>query len=110
MITMCASFVSCLIIRINKYAGLPLVRNISEIPQGNYGRAGLSHITVAGSIVHGMKEVSNLIFFSIFLPFLHIFEVHKFLTYGISLLQNRFNSFVDFAMLVVYSTKFPFGS
>ncbi|XP_061356253.1 auxin-binding protein T85 [Gastrolobium bilobum] len=37
--------------------GLPLVRNISEIPQDNYGRAGLSHITVAGSILHGMKEV-----------------------------------------------------
>ncbi|KAI5381587.1 auxin-binding protein T85 [Lathyrus oleraceus] len=37
--------------------GLPLVRNISEIPQDNYGRAGLSHITVAGSILHGMNEV-----------------------------------------------------
>ncbi|KAK7392391.1 hypothetical protein VNO78_20828 [Psophocarpus tetragonolobus] len=37
--------------------GLPLVRNISEIPQDNYGIAGLSHMTVAGSILHGMKEV-----------------------------------------------------
>ncbi|WJX20020.1 actin binding protein [Trifolium repens] len=37
--------------------GLPLVRNISEIPQDNYGRPGLSHITVAGSILHGIKEV-----------------------------------------------------
>lgn len=37
--------------------GLPLVRNISELPQDNYGRTGLSHITVAGSIFHGMKEV-----------------------------------------------------
>ncbi|XP_038681929.1 auxin-binding protein T85 [Tripterygium wilfordii] len=37
--------------------GLPLVRNISEIPQDNYGRQGLSHITVAGSVLHGMKEV-----------------------------------------------------
>ncbi|XP_014622830.1 auxin-binding protein T92 isoform X2 [Glycine soja] len=37
--------------------GLPLVRNISEIPQDNYGRAGLSHMTVAGSLLHGMKEV-----------------------------------------------------
>ncbi|CAJ2640644.1 unnamed protein product [Trifolium pratense] len=36
---------------------LPLVRNISEIHQDNYGRPGLSHITVAGSILHGMKEV-----------------------------------------------------
>ncbi|KAK1558251.1 hypothetical protein Q3G72_000299 [Acer saccharum] len=37
--------------------GLPLVRNISELPQDSYGRAGLSHITVAGSVSHGMKEV-----------------------------------------------------
>lgn len=40
-------------------AGLPLVRNISELPQDNYGRGGLSHITVAGSVLHGMKEVSD---------------------------------------------------
>ncbi|XP_059439619.1 auxin-binding protein T85 isoform X1 [Corylus avellana] len=37
--------------------GLPLVRNISELPQDNYGRGGLSHITIAGSVMHGMKEV-----------------------------------------------------
>ncbi|XP_010255820.1 PREDICTED: auxin-binding protein T85 [Nelumbo nucifera] len=37
--------------------GIPLVRNISELPQSNYGRGGLSHITVAGSLLHGMKEV-----------------------------------------------------
>ncbi|KAL5979634.1 actin binding protein [Asimina triloba] len=37
--------------------GLPLVRNISDVPQSNFGRAGLSHITVAGSVLHGMKEV-----------------------------------------------------
>ncbi|XP_020213183.1 auxin-binding protein T85 [Cajanus cajan] len=37
--------------------GLPLVRNISEIPQDNYGREGLSHMTVAGSLMHGLKEV-----------------------------------------------------
>ncbi|KAI4349565.1 hypothetical protein L6164_010140 [Bauhinia variegata] len=37
--------------------GLPIVRNISELPQDNYGRPGLSHITVAGSVLHGMKEV-----------------------------------------------------
>ncbi|KAF7804787.1 auxin-binding protein T85 [Senna tora] len=36
---------------------LPLVRSISEIPQDNYGRPGLSHITIVGSILHGMKEV-----------------------------------------------------
>ncbi|XP_062086307.1 auxin-binding protein T85 [Humulus lupulus] len=34
-----------------------LVRNISELQQDNYGRAGLSHITIAGSILHGLKEV-----------------------------------------------------
>ncbi|PON52881.1 Auxin-binding protein [Trema orientale] len=37
--------------------GIPLVRNISELHQDNYGRGGLSHITVAGSVLHGMKEV-----------------------------------------------------
>ncbi|KAI3943834.1 hypothetical protein MKW92_031479 [Papaver armeniacum] len=37
--------------------GIPLVRNISELPQSDYGRGGLSHITVAGSVLHGMKEV-----------------------------------------------------
>ncbi|XP_050236071.1 auxin-binding protein T85 isoform X2 [Mercurialis annua] len=37
--------------------GLPLVRNISELPQDSYGRGGLSHITVAGSVLHGLKEV-----------------------------------------------------
>ncbi|KAM6558589.1 hypothetical protein CsatA_027828 [Cannabis sativa] len=37
--------------------GFPLlVRNISELEQDNYGRAGLSHITIAGSVMHGMKE------------------------------------------------------
>lgn len=39
------------------HIGLPLVRNISELPQDNYGRPGLSHITVAGSLMHGLKEV-----------------------------------------------------
>ncbi|KAH7517170.1 hypothetical protein FEM48_Zijuj09G0034000 [Ziziphus jujuba var. spinosa] len=38
-------------------AGLPLVRNISELPQNDYGRGGLSHITIAGSVLHGMNEV-----------------------------------------------------
>uniref|UniRef100_A0A6M2ER54 Auxin-binding protein 1 n=1 Tax=Populus davidiana TaxID=266767 RepID=A0A6M2ER54_9ROSI len=37
--------------------GLPLVRNISELPLDNYGRGGLSHITLAGSAMHGLKEV-----------------------------------------------------
>ncbi|XP_052171099.1 auxin-binding protein T85 [Diospyros lotus] len=34
-----------------------LVRNISDLPQDSYGIPGLSHITVAGSVLHGMKEV-----------------------------------------------------
>lgn len=38
-------------------SGLPLVRNISELPQYDYGRVGFSHITIAGSVLHGMKEV-----------------------------------------------------
>lgn len=42
--------------------GLPIVRNISELPQDNYGRPGLSHMTVAGSVLHGMKEVMFLFF------------------------------------------------
>ncbi|KNA15405.1 hypothetical protein SOVF_096500 isoform B [Spinacia oleracea] len=37
--------------------GFPLVRNISALPQSNYGREGLSHITLAGSLIHGMKEI-----------------------------------------------------
>lgn len=39
--------------------GIPLVRNINELPQDNYGRPGLSHITVAGSLMHGLKEVTT---------------------------------------------------
>ncbi|KAK4441707.1 Auxin-binding protein T92 [Sesamum alatum] len=37
--------------------GVPIVRNISEIGQDNYGRFGLSHMTIAGSVMHGFKEV-----------------------------------------------------
>lgn len=58
------SLVNCLVLDNNDFfltfdAGLPLVRNISELPQDNYGRGGLSHVTVAGAFMHGMKEVSN---------------------------------------------------
>nr|CAA62956.1 auxin-binding protein [Fragaria x ananassa] len=35
----------------------PVVRNISELPQNSYGRGGLAHTTVAGSLLHGLKEV-----------------------------------------------------
>ncbi|KAJ4784977.1 Auxin-binding protein [Rhynchospora pubera] len=34
-----------------------VVRNISEIPSSNYGRDGLSHITIAGAVADRMKEV-----------------------------------------------------
>ncbi|PWA64242.1 auxin binding protein 1 alpha [Artemisia annua] len=37
--------------------GLPIVRDISKLPQDSYGIPGLSHMTVAGSLMHGMKEV-----------------------------------------------------
>ncbi|CDP17524.1 unnamed protein product [Coffea canephora] len=39
------------------FVRLPLVRNISELTQNSYGRPGLSHMTIAGSLLHGMKEV-----------------------------------------------------
>ncbi|PKH63906.1 hypothetical protein CRG98_050233, partial [Punica granatum] len=51
----CLYFELCL--PFSSSAGIPLVRNISELPQDNYGRGGLSHITVAGSVLHGMKEI-----------------------------------------------------
>ncbi|KAK6940876.1 Auxin-binding protein [Dillenia turbinata] len=35
----------------------PVVRNISELPQDDYELGGLSHITIAGSLMHGMKEI-----------------------------------------------------
>ncbi|XP_075483128.1 auxin-binding protein T92 [Primulina tabacum] len=37
--------------------GLPILRNISEIDQDDYGRPGLSHTTIAGAIMHGFKEI-----------------------------------------------------
>ncbi|KAK1356097.1 Auxin-binding protein T85 [Heracleum sosnowskyi] len=37
--------------------GIPLVRNITELPQDNYGRPGFLHTTLAGSLLHGMKEI-----------------------------------------------------
>ncbi|KAI8522825.1 hypothetical protein RHMOL_Rhmol13G0026700 [Rhododendron molle] len=46
--------------------GVPLVRNISELPPDNYGRPGFSHSTIAGSLLHGMKEVE--VWFETFAP------------------------------------------
>ncbi|XP_024539874.1 auxin-binding protein 1-like [Selaginella moellendorffii] len=34
-----------------------VVRNLSDISEGNYGLSGISHITVAGAVHHGMKEI-----------------------------------------------------
>lgn len=42
-------------------SGSLLVRNISEAPQSNFGRGGLAHATLAGAILHGMKEVCCLV-------------------------------------------------
>lgn len=42
---------------VNVDAEFPVVRNISELPQNSYGRGGLAHTTVAGSLLHGLKEV-----------------------------------------------------
>lgn len=39
------------------YPDNSLVRDISRMHQSNYGREGFSHITVAGALAHGMKEV-----------------------------------------------------
>ncbi|KAL2238905.1 UNVERIFIED_CONTAM: Auxin-binding protein T92 [Sesamum indicum] len=40
-----------------KDTGVDIVRNISEEGQDSYGIPGLSHTTVAGSLMHGLKEV-----------------------------------------------------
>ncbi|KAG0619897.1 hypothetical protein M758_4G173500 [Ceratodon purpureus] len=36
---------------------IPVVRNLTELEQDSYGRPGLSHMTIAGAVHHGMKEV-----------------------------------------------------
>jgi hypothetical protein len=36
-----------------------LVKDVSKMYQSNYGREGFSHITIAGALAHGMKEVRN---------------------------------------------------
>ncbi|GFP97872.1 auxin-binding protein t92 [Phtheirospermum japonicum] len=38
---------------------IAIVRNISEIEQDSYGIPGLSHITVAGAVMHGFKEIET---------------------------------------------------
>lgn len=39
------------------------MRTITELPQDNYGRPGLSHMTIAGSLLHGLKEVRSTVRF-----------------------------------------------
>ena len=34
-----------------------LTDQASALSQGSYGRGGLAHTTVAGSLLHGLKEV-----------------------------------------------------
>lgn len=35
------------------------MKDVSKMYQSNYGREGFSHITIAGALAHGMKEVRN---------------------------------------------------
>ena len=35
------------------------MRNVSKLPQGSFGIPGLSHTTLAGSVLHGMKEARH---------------------------------------------------
>ncbi|KAK9069001.1 hypothetical protein SSX86_013117 [Deinandra increscens subsp. villosa] len=58
----------------NVNIGLPLVRDISKLPQDNFGRPGLSHITVAGSLMHGLNEVE--IWLQTFAPGTHT-PIHR---------------------------------
>ncbi|KAG0449452.1 hypothetical protein HPP92_027315 [Vanilla planifolia] len=40
--------------------GALAVRNITAMSQNNFGIGGLSHITIAGAVLHGMKEAYPL--------------------------------------------------
>ncbi|GER32972.1 auxin-binding protein 1 [Striga asiatica] len=53
---------------------VPVVRNIREMDQDNYGRQGLSHITIAGSLMHGLKEVE--VWLQTFAPGVHT-PIHR---------------------------------
>lgn len=44
------------------------MKDISKMHQSNYGREGFSHITVAGALAHGMKEVRNKPLSAVWLP------------------------------------------
>ena len=41
------------------YADKSVVKDINQMHQSSYGLEGLSHITVAGALAHGMKEVRD---------------------------------------------------
>ncbi len=53
---MLANLIGC-VYDVLMYPDNSLVRDISRMHQSNYGREGFSHITVAGALAHGMKEV-----------------------------------------------------
>ncbi|KAG8389383.1 hypothetical protein BUALT_Bualt02G0223500 [Buddleja alternifolia] len=44
-------------LNIYQYIWVPIVRKISEIEQDSFGLPGISHITLAGALMHGFKEV-----------------------------------------------------
>lgn len=39
--------------------GLPLVRNVSAMASSDFGRAGLSHISISSKVHHGNLKVST---------------------------------------------------
>lgn len=57
--------------------GLAIVRNISEMEGDSYGIPGLSHITIAGSLMHGFKEVIHLSFMQIFDYLLFVYHFNS---------------------------------
>lgn len=71
-----------LLTRGNRIAGVPIVRNISEIRGDNYGRDGLSHITVAGSLMHGFKEVITVQFISFYCFCLSSYDLSTLIEWG----------------------------
>lgn len=67
-------FVICVmyVCELDAVASIPIVRNNSEMDQSSYGMPGFSHMTVAGSLMHGFKEVHNSHHLFIILAFLLI--------------------------------------
>lgn len=81
---------------------MPLVRNISEIKQDSFGLPGISHITLAGAVLHGFKEVTE---FKLAVVFLLLFfnrtSVLSFILLLLLLRRLRFGlkqQLLDFAL------------